>query len=157
MKALMLHSHPRKIILPSITIHWMLILSARLLHSFAMFEVADENMFSFCLPLPLLSYTLFTISMEEGKVGFFSFSHWHLSCFDCSTWIQQIFHSKNVSESCAWQKRAQPFWDMRDPLPFSHKFTGWGCSSFQTCLLQLAKIPSPLVYIIPEKAVLLAD
>lgn len=76
-------------------------------------------------------------------------------------WLQQLnpmdFAFKNVSESCVWQKRAQPFWDMWDLFPFSHNFTSCGCSNIQTCLLQLAQIPSSLVCIIPEKAVLLAD
>lgn len=68
------YSHPRKISLQSITIHWALSICDRLLHNFAIFKVADENMFSFCLLLqllPFLSYTFFTVSMEEGKVKVF--------------------------------------------------------------------------------------
>lgn len=48
----------------------MLSVLARLLHSCAVLRGADENIFSVCLllqQLHVLSYTFFTVSMEEGK------------------------------------------------------------------------------------------
>lgn len=143
----------------SIIIHWILSIFARLLCNFAMLTGVDENISSFCLllqQLPLLSYTFSQLVWKKAKKKSFLQSL-TLQLF----WLLQLnltdFSFENASESCVWQKRAQPFWDMWDPLLFSHKFTSCGCSSSQTCLLQLAEIPSALAYIIPEKVVLLAD